>query len=212
MPRRRKRRWVWDPEAARYRWPNTGRAVPPTRVAAAREALIRESDAQLRGLADRLSSGEINLRQWNIEMRREIQNRHMSLTALGAGGRKHLSKADRWEAQKRIAREYEYLQGFTQDLAAGKLSPAQLRNRASLYGQASARDSFHAASRRVHEAAGFQYKSRVGPNDDRTCDTCASEIGDGRVPIDRAGWQIGHTICGPRDRCEILYHRKSRGR
>lgn len=50
--------------------------------------------------------------------------------------RQRLSRAERADIARAVDRQLQYLRGFAIDIAAGKLSPAQIAARANLYGPA----------------------------------------------------------------------------
>jgi hypothetical protein len=207
----RTRTWVWNQDRERYVWPNTGRLVPEGRVFRARERLIEDSQKRMAGLADSYTNGEITLSQFQKRMRREYTDQHVAMRALGRGGEKQLTRADRQAISDMIKRENEYLAGFARDIADGKLTPAQIRARAEMYAGANMRQEYAAARLGSHQAEGYTHKRRVGPNDASTCPTCRLEIAQEWVPIDAAGFELGHTECGSRDRCEIVFSRELPG-
>lgn len=204
----RKRTWIWDRDKQRYRWPNTGRLVPEGRVFRARERLVEDSRKRMRSFAQQYTNGEISLSQMQKRMRREYTDQHIAMRALGKGGAGQLTRADREDIWRKVKAENQYLAGFARDIADGKLTPDQIAARAELYAGANMRQEYAAGRLESHIANGYTHKQRVGPNDDRTCSTCASEIAMGRVPIDAVGFVIGGTECGSNDRCEILFYRE----
>jgi predicted DNA-binding protein YlxM (UPF0122 family) len=177
----------------------------------ARERLIEDSQKRMAGLADRYTSGEITLSQWQKQMRREYTDQHVAMRALGRGGEKQLTRADRQAISDMVKRENEYLAHFARDVADGKLTPDQIRARAQMYAGANMRQEYAAGRLAAHQGAGYTHKKRLGPNDSRTCPTCRSEIAQEWVPIDAAGFVLGATECGSRDRCEIVFSRELPG-
>lgn len=102
--------------------------------------LIAEATDQL------LAGGSIDA--WQRGMQRAITRGHTAATLAGIAERlnipldknlisdKRLSRAERDEIKQAVATQLDYLRGFVDDVRADKLSPAQIKARASLYGGA----------------------------------------------------------------------------
>lgn len=94
----------------------------------------------IRPATDRLASGG-SIGAWRREMEKAIRlsqtASYIAATAERLGTSpstiRGLSRAERRELDARIAEQIKYLDGFTADLKAGKLSPAQAQARAALY-------------------------------------------------------------------------------
>ena len=195
--------WTFDQGSQRWRWPNTGRAVPQSTIndlLAKRQDAVKES---MREHARQLAAGKINAAEFEIRMRGAIKDAHIQARLLAIGGKGNATDADWGAVGSRVKREYKYLSEFSS--SASGLSEAQLANRASMYGGSAVRDSYASGQLRGHLAAGYTHKRRSGENDGRTCPTCRREIAAGWVPIDTGGWAIGHSECLSNCRCSIEY-------
>lgn len=112
----------------------------PLKIRALTEAAIRAAT----------QGGEIaDLGAWQQAMRQAITTGHTAATLVGAaergvGGRiraalarvvgtRALDRADRQRLERRLREQDKYLTAFTADIAAGRLSPAQIAARADLY-------------------------------------------------------------------------------
>jgi len=84
-------------------------------------------------LAERLSSGDITLTRFMLEMRELIKTTYYDEYVLGHGGRRNMTHRDNGIVGRLCREQYQYLQAFMADIAAGKLSPAQIRARCQLY-------------------------------------------------------------------------------
>lgn len=200
--------WAWSVYTQRWRYPNTGRAVPQAKVSgwlADRQAAIRED---MRSLAGRHARGELSRPEFLLGMREQVKGAHIQSQLLAIGGRANAGAGDWGAVGQAVRREYGYLEGFAADIASGKLSEAQIMARAELYANAAVKSTYTEARRRGHQAAGFTHKRRHGPNDGATCSDCADEIAAGWVDIGESGWTIGHTACMANDRCEIEFKRE----
>lgn len=195
--------WTFDAASQRWRWPNTGRAVPQSTVndlLARRQDAVRES---MREHARALAAGRINAAEFEIRMRAAVKEAHIQARLLAIGGKGNATDADWGAVGSRLRREYRYLSEFA--AASGALSEAQLVNRAGMYAGAAVKDAYASGQLRGHVAAGYAKKRRVGPNDKGTCQTCRTEIASGWVDISSPGWAIGHSECLANCRCAIEY-------
>lgn len=198
----RDRQWAWDPKAQRYRWPRTGRLLPPERVANVRERRVAEAKARMQQAAQSMLNGKLTVKQWQTAMRDESARAHLELRMLGVGGRGNMTRADYQWVHDRVAREAGYLADFGKAVRAGELSEAGILDRAGKYGGASLREAYYEGANDAHRAAGFTRRRRLGPNDERTCDGCAKEIARDWVSIDAKYRAIGDCECQSQCRCD----------
>ncbi len=94
------------------------------------ENAMTESDKLISSL---MEDGNIGLQTWNLQMRELIKNTYRAQYELAIGGRENMTQADYGRLGGILQEQYRYLQGFTDDLAAGKLSPGQAMYRARMY-------------------------------------------------------------------------------
>jgi hypothetical protein len=199
--------WSFDQDSQRWRYPNSGRAVPEPelrRLLAARQEAVK---ASMQDNARQLVAGKINAAEFEIRMRAAVKESHLQARLLAVGGKGNATERDFGAVGQRVRREYRYLSEFSALAGKGGLSEAQLVHRSGMYAGASVRDSYVAGRVRSHMDAGYTHKRRTGPNDDGTCTTCRTEIGGGWVAIDAPGWQIGHSECLANCRCNIEFKR-----
>lgn len=201
----RDRQWAWDPKAQRYRWPNTGRLLPPERVANVRERRVAEAKARMQQAAQSMLDGKLTVKQWQTAMRDESARAHLELRMLGVGGKANMTRGDYQWVHDRVKRESGYLADFGAAVRAGELSEAGILDRAGKYGGASLRDAYFGGATDAHAAAGFTRKRRSGADDGHTCATCQKEIAADWVSIERDGWVIGDSECQSQCRCEIEF-------
>lgn len=129
---------------------DTARRVAPVRLKAPGDALTRLIGLSLAGVQDataRLVAGG-SAAAWRREMERTIATAHQAalITAtaqrLGVGAdsalisRQRLSRAERDDVRAAVRAQLAYLDRFAAEVAAGRLSPAQIAARANLYAPA----------------------------------------------------------------------------
>jgi len=73
------------------------------------------------------------LGRWHDEMRGLVKGAFYDQYALARGGRGKMGPADRGRVGAMVKEQYGYLRGFAEDVAAGKLTAAQIAARAKLY-------------------------------------------------------------------------------
>lgn len=94
------------------------------------DGVLKESDTLISNL---MESGSINVQQWTLDMRELIKNTYRAQYELAIGGRENMTPADYGRLGGILQEQYRYLQGFADDLAAGRLSPSQAMYRARMY-------------------------------------------------------------------------------
>lgn len=94
------------------------------------EGVLLESDKLISGL---METGKLDIQTWNLQMRELIKNTYRAQYELAIGGRGNMTQADYGRLGGILAEQYRYLQGFTDDLASGKLSLSQAMYRARMY-------------------------------------------------------------------------------
>lgn len=87
----------------------------------------------VRGITQRMIDGDLTLAGWHAEMRDELKLAHGGEYMLGRGGKNAMTPGDWGIVGRHSKAHYDFLDRFADDLAAGKLSPAQAMVRASMY-------------------------------------------------------------------------------
>lgn len=203
--------WSFDPVSQRYRYPNTGRAVPYERVRGLverRQAAVR---AEMAGHTKAMVDGRITPDAWRDRMRATVKSAHVQLRIVGAGGPDQMTPREWGRTGASLKREYKYLDAFARDVVAGKATPGQIALRASMYGGASVLNEYERGRFYAHEAAGYKEKRRIAAGDDHVCATCMREAAMGWVPIGEPGFVLGATECKMNDRCRFEYRRAEGG-
>ena len=157
------------------------------------------------GLATKLTSNKITLAQWQISMREVVKTTHIQLYLVGKGGPALMTKIDYGKLGASLKKEYKFLDAFARDVRDGKLSPAGISLRCSMYGSASLLADYELGRFYAQKDAGKKEKRRLTSGDSHVCETCRSEAAQGWVPIDKPGWILGQTACRMGDRCGFEY-------
>lgn len=167
--------WVWDDRVQRYRNTSTGRFLGAKQMVDLRDEFVEAQKAAAHELADQVVAGDISLQRWTLDMRDLIKTNFIDEYVMAHGGRSNMTPRD-WGIIGHMCRDqYSFLEGFAKDIDAGKLSPAQIRARASLYMNAAT----HAFERGASEVRGIP-----------------------RLPAYPAD---GSSLCGVNDRCTWEY-------
>lgn len=161
-------------------------------------------------LAQDAVAGRITASDFQQAMMLELRHLYNASSALAVGGYNKMTAVE-WGRNGQILREeYRYLAGFAQDIADGKLTPAQADARARLYaGKAYSR--FWAENSLVQVRAGFAEEQWVTAADERVCHD-GERLGCNE--LGQLGWVIIDTLPNPGDgsteclgacRCEKEY-------
>lgn len=87
-------------------------------------------------LAARLTSGEITLGEWNLEMREAIRRAHALQLVAGANGDKANVAPDDWlRLGPELRKQYRFLTDFAREIQAGQVQATAIAGRAELYAQ-----------------------------------------------------------------------------
>lgn len=200
--------WTFDKAAAEHVH-RDGARLPLGELRPVFDERVEASRETMRGIAQRFVDGKMDAAAFEREMRAEVKALHLQGRMMGAGGRDQMTQSEWGKSGYKLRQEYAYLNQFTRDLEAGRMTPAGIVDRAGKYAGSSAVDQFEEARRGAMRIAGYTEKRRVSANDSGTCVTCRDEASRGWVPIDEPGWRIGHTACQSRDRCSIEYRKPS---
>jgi hypothetical protein len=111
----------------------------------------------------------ITLGRWETDMRQIIKDTYIQCYLMGIGGEGQLSQKDFGSIGGMLADQYRYLNGFAQEIADGKLTPAQIEARIQMYIN-SARESYSRARARSYGIP--DGKLPAHPGDGRTRCLC----------------------------------------
>ena len=187
--------YYYDTENARYvsRW--NGRPVKESTV---RNAVEKYNNKFIQDNIDRsterLISGDITLQEWQDKVADEIKQGHVINATVGKGGRAAMGQSDWGRVGRRLRDQYQYLNGFSQAIKAGTLTPGQIRVRMNMYVNA-IRSSYYGGLTAAMKVAGRKMERR------RT--TSATPCGQ-CTAWEARGWQPIGTVPEPGIDCDGL--------
>lgn len=183
--------WVWDEEDRVYRNDETGETLNEIDLVLTRNGIANNSaDFYTRALEEDeeepdedsnlivvlLLLGVLALGEWERRMRAAIQRAWTIQYVIGRGGEEQMTDAD-WERLEGIlVEQYGFLSGFSEDIAAGRMTEAQIHQRAAWYFSASV------AAYEIARQIAFHNRLALSRNPgDCTSECCAN---------DRCYWNI----------------------
>ncbi|MGE3267180.1 MAG: hypothetical protein AB7P40_00435 [Chloroflexota bacterium] len=125
--------WQYSRAARRFRDTRSGRFLAFSKAVDLRDGFQERRQADVAALTRRLANEDISVQQWEAEMTQAVRETFSAQYALGRGGLNAMTAADWLAADDLVQAQRQYLRGFAQDIAAGKLSAAQITARAKLY-------------------------------------------------------------------------------
>lgn len=200
-------RWQFDETVARYRYPESrpgrlGRLVPPQRTARLFEKGLSDRTGQIEAATDRLLAGKMTPREWQLVMRDVMKDAHLEARMLGVGGKANMGAADYGSVGGRLAEQYQALGVLSQDLVSGRLSAAQVRQRALNRVGSIVRESYRRGTERVELRAGYaEERNLLEPSADH-CEDCLAEQARGWVSTGSIK-PIGQRRCAGNCACEV---------
>ena len=195
--------FAFDPRTQRFRYTSSslaGRFVSRADVQNLVEQKIKNTKQDIATITDLLLQNKITTATWYEAMAEAVKKGQTQAYLAGKGGTYQFKSRDKGIVGKILVDEYIYLRRFAQEIEDGKLSPRQIRDRASKYG-----DSFHKIYERGRAEAyrenGYYWERWVTAKDEKTCPDC---VGYGSLSWQRIGSLPGigtATACKMRCRC-----------
>lgn len=190
--------YAWDSRLHNYVNLSTGRMVSRREVHDLLRDVVESAQQAMMTFGRLAGEGQMTPREFYEAMKTTVRQAYNAAAALSKGGWAQMTPAD-WGANGRLLRdEYQRLRNFAQDLADGKLSPAQAQARAALYGDSAYGRYWAMEDARRLALGGSERLITVG--DDRVCPIC--------LKIEARGWQpLGTTKVPvhPACRCDKEY-------
>lgn len=131
--------WLWDATSHRYRNTSTGQYVGQKQMTELRDRFVDAKRETAQQLAADLATGAKSLQEFEVAFRREIKTVFVDQYVLAKGGRNSMTQSDWGTTGQMIREQYMYARDFALDIASGKLSQAQIAQRAGLYFDSSTR-------------------------------------------------------------------------
>lgn len=147
--------WWWNPKAARYQWRNGGsRFLSRRTVLSYIEQDIATAGNATDVLARLVANGQVTPDDWQTLMRQYVKDEHIRMGVLARGGRDQMTPSDWGTVGATLRDQYGYLQGFTDRIALGELSEAQIAANSKMYINA-AREAYERINLKVQREAGY---------------------------------------------------------
>lgn len=188
--------WVWAATSHQYRNTATGQYIGPKGMLALRDTYTEAKIAQARVWASQVSSGQMTLTDWQTAMRTSTKNSYIDQYVLGHGGRGSMTPTDWGRIGAEVKEQYKYLDGFTDDIASGKLSEAQIGARSELYHN-SATASYERGNAYARGLPRLPYYPGDGASECKANCRCHWDIRDS----ERGGWDC-YWILGGEKPCQ----------
>jgi len=195
----------WDAKSSQYRSRVSGRFVSRDVIRSALDGALARAKREIDLTSAALQSGTINVAQWREAMATHIKSTHLYAAAVPRGGWAQLTPADFGRVGRAVRFQYERLNAFALEMAAGKPRDGSFRNRARMYGGAS-RTMYHESERvEMRDVQGMTHERNIRTHGD-SCDGCVGESARGYVPLGKL-IPIGRRDCLTNCLCRIRYRR-----
>lgn len=198
--------YAWDARTARYRSLATGRYVARRNIVELLRAVTDSAADRMANVARLAAKGDISPAVFERAMQTELKRAANAAAAMGAGGWDRMTPAHHGRTGAALRVQYQFLRGFVQDIADGKLAEANAAARAALYA-GSAYNRYWVEERRGMLATGKREARWVDRRDSRECEDCARLGGLGWMPIESLPTTpgAGATACLGHCRCSLIY-------
>lgn len=200
--------FTFDVRTQRYRYlsgKKSGQFVSREKMLDLVEAKIDQVADDIDTIANLLLQNKISLATFEDGMLQALKVGHSQSYILGRSGIDRITQADVSRINNIIRREAIYLRNFTDEIAKGRLSKAQIRARARLYAE-SFYGTYENGRKESHRVAGFRWE-RNNLNVAEHCSQCLSLAAMGWQPLGLMP-PIGSRICRANDRCYFTYSRE----
>lgn len=128
-------KWEFDSSVGvkRYRNLETGRFISRSNVLAMRDEYVNKQREWGKDLAGMVARKEISVQKFEREFRDRIKTTYGAEYMFGRGGKNAMTSQDWGRLGPMIREQYVFAHGFAADIAAGRLTEAQIAARADLY-------------------------------------------------------------------------------
>jgi hypothetical protein len=195
--------FTFDPQSARYRDSVSGKFVPAAEVRGAVDVVIEQTSQRLQQITGGLQNGTLTIDDWRGLMAAEIKSLHLATASAAMGGWNQMAPADWGWVGQRLRTQYQYLDGFAQDVASGKqMMDGTLAVRASLYALAATGTNREMERRQARLRGEQQERNQLGAADH--CPGCLDQTARGWQPIGSL-MPVGSRSCLARCHCSMTY-------
>lgn len=199
--------WDWWERVMKYRNNQTGEFISTESEQQVSTNLTNQIRGDIFTIAKLLQDGKINLGTWEGETAQALKKLHIQQAILARGGADRMTREDYLAIGRILKEEYAYLRQLSQDLRDGKLTPAMLRFRLSMYTSRSRR-SYEVMKQQNVRDTGYKYMERVLAFHDRHCSECITYANQGRQPIGTLPLPTEKCSCRANCTCSVRYFRE----
>lgn len=170
-------------------------------------ALVDDYLDDLEGVLGRITrdliDGEITLKQWQEAMARRIKDAYSQLGAMGKGGRNNLTRSDWGRIGGRVRYQLNRLDKFAGEIAAGELSPAQIKFRAEMYARAPGTSYWDSVTAAAEESKYTEMRRYLRPAEH--CVDCIDYAARGWQPIGSLPMPKTESRCMTNCKCVVKF-------
>lgn len=185
--------WFYDAKRKTY-IDADGRVMSQATLHDVRDAYLAATEDLIDSYVNNLSSGTWTVAKFEEEMRKRLKHAYIAEYTLGAGGFEQMTQADYGRIGAQLKKQYKYLRSYLQDLADGKETTGNARQRANNF-MGSARQAFGRGQSRAWDVSLPYYPGDGGTVCGGNC-KCAWII-EGDDEEVRAYWTLG-----PSEHCD----------
>jgi hypothetical protein len=183
-----------------------GRYISNAEVLRLVDAEVARQETRLKGHARLLTTGKIDVPEFQARMASDIKLSAMRMAGLGAGGAEGLGDRHYGKVGSELKKQYKFLAGFGKALSEG-MTEKHVLQRAGQYSRQSA-ISFHSAQQITKAGEGFTVGRRSLDGQAQHCKQCLTYTTDGLyVPISELVAVGSNCDCGGRCRCVIVFRK-----
>lgn len=195
--------YVWERATARYRDKATGRFISEGTLVNLAESFTGFTQDNLTRITEQMTSGKLSLADWQRQFAQELKDSYIVNSQIGRGGRNAMTQSDYGRIGQRLRGEYKYLNNFAQEIADGKLSPAQIQARVDQYA-AGTRKAYYDGRTAACKAGGFTEERRI-LHPAEHCEDCIGYASKGWQPIGTLPEPGESSQCRNNCKCEKEY-------
>lgn len=195
--------FTFDSKVRRYRYASgdrSGQFVSNKDVIELVEKYMVQQRGDISTITDDLLSDQITVDDWQSSVASNLKSLRINAYSLGRGGIGQLDSSDTAGLESRLEGEFEYLDKFAKEIEGGDLSDAHIKNRVTLYSDASYSE-WQLGSQAAAIDSGETFEIWDSADDSTSCADCRGKAGLGWQPLGTLGVPGASVKCLSRCRC-----------
>lgn len=201
--------YYWNPKTGRYHERRNNVFVKRSQILKYVDCENERTKVRMQGLARRLTSRNITLREFQALAIEELKKSHIRMTLLGSGGKASTSKAAYGATGNRLKEEYVYLTNFVSAISRGELTENRIIWRSGLYGNSAAAAFYKSEQISKIENKGNKMllvARSLDPGASQHCQDCPSLSTYGKyLSVEQVTLPTRNCVCRSRCRCQVKY-------